>query len=123
MDRLAGSTLGAMRLGFTLGENTGRDGNLVGVLSSARVGRSVLSSMWPFLLLFIDIFCEGGWCVASARGLGVAEKKDGEAAASLAKVFFNLVYRGPSIPFQWVQRVRHCSRAGFTRRRMLRCWG
>ena len=66
--RLDGSTLGAMRLGFSLGENTGRGGNLVGDLSGARVGGRVLSCMWPFLLLLLDIFCEEGWCVASARG-------------------------------------------------------
>ena len=82
MDRLDGSTLGVMRLGFTLGENTGRGGNLVGGLSGACEGGRVLSSMWPFFLLFLDICCEEGWCVASAQGVGVVERKDGEAAAS-----------------------------------------
>ena len=38
------------------------------------------------------------------------------------KFFLFLVYRGPAIPFRWVQKVRHCSRAGCTRRCMLRCW-
>ena len=42
VDRLGGSNLGAMRLGFTLGENTGRG---VGGVSGAHVGGSVLSSM------------------------------------------------------------------------------
>ena len=48
VDRLGGSNLGEMRLGFTLGENTGRGGNLVGGLSGARVGGRIPSSMWPF---------------------------------------------------------------------------
>ena len=60
VDRLDSSTLGAMRLGFTLGENTGRGGHLVGGLSGARVGGRFLSSMWPFLLLLLDICCEEG---------------------------------------------------------------
>ena len=55
LGRLDGSTLGAMRLGFTLGENTGRGGNLVGSLSGACVGGRVLSSMWSFLFLLLDI--------------------------------------------------------------------
>ena len=45
VDCLDGSTLGEMRLGFTLGENTGSGGNLMGGLSGARVGGHVLSSM------------------------------------------------------------------------------
>ena len=81
VDCLGGSTLGVMRLGFTLGENIGRGGNLVGGLSGARVGRRVLRSMWPFLLILLDIFCENFLCVASARGSGVVKSKDGEAAA------------------------------------------
>ena len=79
MDCLGGSNLGAMRLGFTLGENTGRG---VGVLAGAHVGGRVLSSMWSFLLLLLDICCEEGWCVALELGLGVVERKDGEATAS-----------------------------------------
>ena len=55
VDRLDGCTLSAMRLGFTLGENTGRGGNLVGGLSGARVGGRIPSSMWPFLLILLDI--------------------------------------------------------------------
>ena len=43
VDRLDGSNLGAMRLSFTLGENTGRG---VGGLISARVGGYALRSMW-----------------------------------------------------------------------------
>ena len=82
VDRLDGSTLGAMRFGFNLGENTGRDGNLVGGLSGACVGRRVLSSMWPFLLTLLDICCEIGLCFALVRGSGVVERKDGKAAAS-----------------------------------------
>ena len=58
VDRLDGSTLGEMRLGFTLGKNTIRGGYLVGGLSGARVGGRVLSSMWPFLLLLLGIYCE-----------------------------------------------------------------
>ena len=72
VDCLDDSTLGAKRLGFTLGENTGRG---VGSGAGARVGRLVLSFKWSFC-------CEEGWCVASAQGLGVVERKDGEAAAS-----------------------------------------
>ena len=34
------------------------------------------------MLIFLGIFCEEGWCVASVRGLGVVESKYGEAAAS-----------------------------------------
>ena len=79
---LDGSNIGAMRLGFTLGENTGRGGNLVGGLSGACVGGRVLRSMWPCLLLLLDIGCEEDWCVASARGLGVVKRKYGEAANS-----------------------------------------
>ena len=79
VDCLGGSNLGAMRLGFTLGENTGRD---VGGVSGARVGGSVLSSTWSFLLLLFGIFCEVGWCVASARGLVIVERKDVEDASS-----------------------------------------
>ena len=59
-DRLDGSTLGAMRLGFTLGENTGRCGNLVGALSGARLNGRFLISKWSFLLLFLGICCEEG---------------------------------------------------------------
>ena len=77
--RLGGSNLGAMRLGFTLGENTGRG---VGGLAGARVCGRVLSSMWSFLLLLLGICCEEVWRVASVRGLGVVERKDGEDAAS-----------------------------------------
>ena len=72
VDRLGGSNIGAMRLGFTLGENTGRG---VGGVASARVGGRVLSYMWLFC-------CEEGWCVASARELGVVARKDGEPDAS-----------------------------------------
>ena len=54
----------------------------MGGLSGAHVGGSVLSSMWSFLLLLLGICCEEGWCVASVRGLGVVERKYGEAAAS-----------------------------------------
>ena len=54
----------------------------MGGLSGARVGGRVLSSMWPFFLLLLDICCEEGWCVASTRGLGVIERKYGEAATS-----------------------------------------
>ena len=79
VDCLGGSNLGKMRLGFTLGENTGRG---VGSVSGARMGGRVLSSMWSFLLLLFGIFCEVGWCVASARGLVIVERKDGEDAAS-----------------------------------------
>ena len=82
VDRLDGSTLGAMRLGLTLGENTGRGGNLVGGLSGACVCVRVLISMWSFLLILLDICCEKGLCVASARGSGVVERKDGEATVS-----------------------------------------
>ena len=79
VDRLGGSNLVAMRLGFTLGENTGR---VVGRVAGACVGGRVLSSMWSFLLFLFGICCEEGWCVALARGLSVVERKDGEAAAS-----------------------------------------
>ena len=54
----------------------------MGSLSGARADGRALSSMWPFLLTLLGICCEKGLCVASARGLGVVEKKDGEAAAS-----------------------------------------
>ena len=52
VDCLESSTLGAMRLGFTLGENTGRG---VGGGAGARVGRPILSSKWSFC-------CKEGWC-------------------------------------------------------------
>ena len=71
---LEGSNLGARRLCFTLGENTGRG---VGGLSGARVGGRVLRSMWSVLLLLIGICCEEGWCVALAQGLAIVERKDG----------------------------------------------
>ena len=55
VDCLGVSNLGGIRLGFTLGENTGRD---VGGLAGARVGGRVRSSMWSFLLLLLGICCE-----------------------------------------------------------------
>ena len=67
VDRLDGSTLGAMRFSFTLGENTGRGGNLVGGLSGARVSGRILSSMWPFLL-FCLIFVAKKDCELHPRG-------------------------------------------------------
>ena len=83
VDRLGGSTLGAMRLGFTtLGENTGRCGGLVGGLLGACVGGRTLTSMWPFLLTLLGICCKKGLCVASMLGSGVTKEKNGEAAAS-----------------------------------------
>ena len=57
VDRLGCSNLGAMRFGFTLGENTGR--GVFGV-AGAHVGGRVLSSMWLFLLLLFGICCEEG---------------------------------------------------------------
>ena len=82
VDRLDGSTLGAMGLGCTtLGENTGRGGSSVGGLSGDCAGRHTLSSMWPFLLTLLDIFCEKGLCVASDLGSDVVKGKYGEAAA------------------------------------------
>ena len=54
----------------------------MGGLAGARVDGSVLSSMWSFLLIFLGTCCEEGWCVLSVRGLGVVERKYGEAAAS-----------------------------------------
>ena len=42
VDRIGGSNIGAMRLGFTLGENTGRG---VGGLAGDCVGGRILSSM------------------------------------------------------------------------------
>ena len=58
VDFLGSSNIGAMSLGFTLGENTGRG---VGGLAGARVGGRALSSMWSFLLLLLGICCEEGW--------------------------------------------------------------
>ena len=80
VDCLDDSTLGAKRLGFTLGENTGRGEILVGSLSGASLGGRVLSSMWLFLLILLGICCEEIWCVVLARALGVVERKDGEDA-------------------------------------------
>ena len=68
VDRLGGSNLRAMNLGFTLGENTGRG---VGGLAGVRVGGHILSSMWSFLLLLLGICCEEGWLFALVLGLGV----------------------------------------------------
>ena len=79
VDCLGGSNLGVMRLGFALGENTGRG---VGGVAGARVGGHVLSSVWSFLLLLLGICCEEGWCIALVRRLGVVERKYVEAAAS-----------------------------------------
>ena len=47
----------------------------MGGRAGARVVRPILSFKWSFC-------CKEGWCVASARGLGVFGKKDCEAAAS-----------------------------------------
>ena len=58
VDLIGGYNLGAMRLGFTLGENTGRG---VGGLAGVCVGGHIISSMWSFLLLLLGICCEEGW--------------------------------------------------------------
>ena len=46
------------------------------------MGGRALTSMWPFLLTFLDICCEKGLCVTSTLGSGVAKGRNGEAAAS-----------------------------------------
>ena len=46
------------------------------------MGGRALSFMWPFLLIVLDICCKKSFCTTSARGSGVVEGKDGEAAAS-----------------------------------------
>ena len=55
VDRLGDSKLGAIRLGFTLEENTGRG---VGGLAGVHVVGRVISSKWSFLLLLLGICCE-----------------------------------------------------------------
>ena len=54
----------------------------MGGLAGARVGGHIISSMWSILLLLLGICCKEGWYVASVRGLGVVERKDGEDSAS-----------------------------------------